>query len=357
PERDIDALDRYWQVLPAIRPLLFESAGRPGYSRLKLPAHEIRAAIPGHAEFAAFNASITALFAQWRNANAPRLCAIKPGDHPKLLIETLSEDLLATFGEARLIDPYDVYQHLMDHWAATMQDDVYLIAHAGWVDAAKPRLIVETKEQKTKEQPDFTVGKQKFKSDLIPAALLIARYFEAEQAAIEALESELSALEQRLDELEEEHGGEGDLLEEVVDEKKGKVSKKTVTARLKEIGGDPDYAHERKALENYDALLDKQADAKSRLKAAQDALEGKIAAKYGKLTEGEIKTLVVDDKWLARLAADVQSELDRASQALTMRIRQLADRYASPLPQVNKEVEALAARVAEHLKKMGGAWN
>ena len=142
-----------------------------------------------------------------------------------------------------------------------MQDDVYLIAQAGWVDAAKPRLIVETKEQKSKEQPDFTVGKQKFKSDLIPAALLIARYFAAEQAAIEALEAEVSALEQQLDELKEEHGGEGGLLEEVVDEK-GKISKKAVMARLKEIGRDAEDAEERKALENYAALLDKQADAK-----------------------------------------------------------------------------------------------
>jgi type I restriction enzyme M protein len=65
----------------------------------------------------------------------------------------------------------------MDYWAETMQDDVYLIVHSGWVEAAKPRIIVDTKEQKSKDAPDFTVGKQKFKSDLIPAALLIAIYF------------------------------------------------------------------------------------------------------------------------------------------------------------------------------------
>jgi type I restriction enzyme M protein len=355
PDRDVDALDRYWQVVPAVRPLLFESAGRAGYSRLRMPAGEIKAAILGHAEFAAFNASVTALFEKWKKANAPRLNAIKPGDHPKALIETLSEELLVVFGKARLIDPYDVYQHFMDYWAATMQDDVYLIAQAGWVDAAKPRLIVVTKEQKSKEQPDFTVGKQKFKSDLILATLLIARYFAAEQAAIEAIETELGALEQQLDELKEEYGGEGGLLEEVVDEK-GKIPKKAVVARLKEIGLDAEDAEERKALENYAALLDKQADAKGRLKAAQDALEAKVAAKYGKLMETEIKPLVVNDKWLAQLAADVHSELDRVSQALIGRIRQLADRYATPLPEVTKEVETLAARVEEHLNKMGTVW-
>jgi len=295
------------------------------------------------------------LFEKWKKANSPRLKAIKPGDKPKALIEMLSEEVLAAFSKASLIDPYDVYQHLMDYWETTMQDDVYLIAQAGWVDAAKPRLIAATKEQKSKEQPDFTVGKQKFRSDLIPAALLIDRYYSAEQVAIEALESEVSALETQLDEFKEEHGGEGGLLEEIVDEK-GKISRKTVSVRLKEIGADAEDAEERKVLEAYAALLDKQADAKDRLKAAQDALETKLAAKYGKLTEIEIKTLVVDEKWLAQLGADVQSELDRVSQALTGRIRQLADRYSKPLPDLTKEVETLTARVEGHLKKMGAVW-
>jgi type I restriction enzyme M protein len=41
---------------------------------------------------------------------------------------------------------------------------------------------------------------------------------------------------------------------------------------------------------------------------------------------------VVDDKWMARLSAAVQGELDRVSQTLTGRIRELAERYATPLP-------------------------
>lgn len=356
PDRDIDALDHYWQVFPNVRPLLFESASRPRYCRLKLPEGEVKAAILDHPEFAAFKASVTELFEKLTKVNVPRLKAIKPGDHPKALIESLSEDLLATFGKVRLIDPYDVYQRLMDYWAATMQDDVYLIVNAGWAEATKPRLIIENKEEQNhKEEPDFTVGKQKFKSDLIPATLLIGRYFPAEQAAIEVLEGKLGALERQLDELKEEQGGEGGLLEEVVevDGDRRKVSPNAVAARLNELVHDAEDAEERKALENYAALLDKQAEAKGRLKTAQEALEAKVAVKYGKLTEAEIKTLVVDDKWLAQLAADVQSELDRVSQALTGRIRQLAKRYAAPLPQLIEDVHALAARVDGHLRKMG----
>ena len=106
----------------------------------------------------------------------------------------------------------------------------------------------------------------------------------------------------------------------------------------------------------YAALIEQEAAAGKKVKEAQKALDAKVAAKYRQLTEAEIKTLVVEDKWLAALAASVQGELDRVSQALTGRIRQLAERYATPLPRLAEEVETLAARVDEHLKKMGFVW-
>jgi type I restriction enzyme M protein len=118
-----------------------------------------------------------------------------------------------------------------------------------------------------------------------------------------------------------------------------------------------DAAEERQSLLAYLSLIEKEAAANKRVKDAQKALDAQVTAKYSKLTPEEIQTLVVDDKWLARLAADVQSELDRVSQALTGRIRQLAERYATPLPMLTGKVATLAARVDEHLKKMGAVWN
>ena len=355
-DHDVDALADYWQVFPSVRKLLFESAGRPGYSRLKQPVTDLKTVIFGHAEFTAFNDSITALFTKWKQTHAPRLKGIAIGDRPKVLIETLSEDLLKTFRKAQLLDAYDVYQHLMNYWTEIMQDDVYMLVSDGWYEAAKPRLIIEDKDKKTKEKPDFTVGKQKFKADLIPALLLIARYFAKEQTTIEKLEAEAAAVTQQLAEMAEEYGGEEGLLAEVKNDK-DKITKAAVTARLKEAKDDAEFADEQKVLEDYIALLEKEIDADSRVKVAQKELEAKVAAKYGKLTENEIKTLVVEDKWFETLAAAVQAGIDRVSQGLTGRIRQLAERYAAPLPEITAEVETLAARADEHLKKMGAVWN
>ena len=127
-------------------------------------------------------------------------------------------------------------------------------------------------------------------------------------------------------------------------------------ARLKEIGADQLYADERAALEAYADLLQQHSSIKAKRTAAQVDLHEKIHAKYPKLTEDEIKTLVVDEKWVAHLSASVQSEIDRISQALTFRIRLLAERYATPLPMLAIEVEALSARVGKHLKMMGAVW-
>ncbi len=125
------------------------TGGRPGYARLKLPLAEVKPAILGHAEFAAFQQKATKGFADWRKATTPRLTGFAKDGHPKALIETIAEELLAAFRQAPLLDAYDVYQHLMDYWAETMQDDAYLIAADGWVKGAQPREIVQVRTRTT----------------------------------------------------------------------------------------------------------------------------------------------------------------------------------------------------------------
>ena len=359
PERDLDALGAYWKVLPSVREVLFESVGRPGYARLKLPIAEVKPAILEHTEFATFLQKATRGFADWRKATTSRLTSFEIDSYPKALIDTIAEELLNAFQHVPLLDAYDVYQHLMDYWAETMQDDCYLIAADGWVKGAQPREIVKVRDKNNKliwpETHDYLKGKRRFKSDLLPAPILVAHYFIAERDGIEELNNQLATLEQQLDELRDENSGEDGLLADVIEGEgdKQKITAKAVKARLKEIGRDSLFAEERTALKAYSELLEQQTDVKARLKSALEDLDKKIDAKYPKLAEIEIKALVADDKWMARLSASIQGELDRVSQTLTGRIRELAERYARPLPELTEEVERLSALVVAHLKKMG----
>jgi type I restriction enzyme M protein len=343
PQRDLDALADYWQVIPGVRSTLFESAGRPGYEQLRLPIAEVKSAILSHPEFTAFNATVTRIFEQWQRDNRPRLTNFGQNGHPKALIETIAEDLLARFKAAPLLDAYDLYQHLMDYWAETMQDDCYLLAADGWV-AQTYRILEEDKKGKVKDKG--------WACDLVPKPLIVARYFAAEQAAIEAKQSELEAIAASLAELEEEQGGEEGYLGALE-----KVNKAEVNARLKELKGDREALEEVAVLKEWLRLNAEEADYKKAIKTAEAALDQRVYEKYPQLTVAEIKTLVVEDKWLAALAVAVQGELERVSQGLTGRVRVLAERYAVPLPRLVEEVEMLSARVAEHLKQMGAVWN
>lgn len=215
PNRDIDGLAAYWQVFPAVRRELFVDADRAGYSQPKIEAAQIKAAIFAHPEFTAFNQQVTQRFADWQAINTPKLKGIQVGDRPKALVETLAESLLDTFRTVPLIDAYDVYQHLLDYWDDAMQDDVWQLVQEGW------QAVLDGKPN----------------TDLIPATLVVARYFSAERQAIEQLDTEREAINRQMEEMDEEHGGEDGLLAEGKNEK-GKLSAKSVKDRLKAIKGD-----------------------------------------------------------------------------------------------------------------------
>ena len=242
----------------------------------------------------------------------------------------------------------------MDYWADSMQDDAYLIATDGWLRGAQPREIVRVKDKNNKltwpEPHDYLKGKRRFKSDLVPASILVAHYYVAERSDLEALDERLAVLEQELDEMRAENGGEDGLLAEVIEGEgnKQKITSRAVKARLKEIGSAPLDADERATLEGYADLLQQQSNVKVKRKAAQEDLDRKLDAKYSRLTEAEVKTLVVEEKWMAHLSTSLQSEIDRVSRTLN-----LAERYIEPLPVLVDKLETLSARVDEHLRTMG----
>lgn len=330
PNRDLDALANYWTVLPSVRNELFESAGREGYSKLKVSADAVKTTIFEHAEFKAFKTTVDTQFAAWRAGVTPKLNAISTDTHPKALIKEISEALLAAFEKVPLLDAYDVYQRLMDYWDETMQDDAYMLVADGW------KAVLDDKPN----------------TDLIPSSLIVARYFAAEQAAIEKLEAERDVATSDVETLVEENSGDESLLDEARTDA-GKLTVKSVKARIKAIKDSADDKDEHDLLVKLLDLMEKEAAADKKVKDAVKALNKKVAEQYGKLKEDEVRVLVVEDKWLAKLVGDFSAELDKVSLSLTGRVRQLAKRYEFPIPSIENDVQAFQHRVLTHLKAMG----
>ncbi len=267
----------------------------------------------------------------------------------------LSEDLLARYAGADLLSRYEIYQLLMDYWAEKMQDDVYLLVQDGWAASNVLRQLVAKKGEKNPETPDLIIDKNKYKSDLIPPKLIVDRYFAREQQQIDQLQADVDAISQELEALIEENSGEEGLLSDAQTDI-GKVTKASVAARLKKLKGDVSDREEQELLKQCLKFFDDEANGKKALRDKQAALDKAVFAQYPKLTEGEIKTLVVDNKWQRTLRSAIASEIERVTQQLANRVKTLEERYAEPLPRLVQEVDELSSKVEEHLKRMGLVW-
>ena len=362
PDCDIDALGDYWTVLPSLRRELFKGNGRQGYSDPKVETQQVKPTILNHNEFNVFQGRVTTNFNAWRDSYEPMLLDIEVGTSPKEILHALSEELLVCFADLPLLNPYDVYQRLMDYWDETMQDDVYLIAADGWLQAAQPRDVIENKNRKITETPDLIIKRRKWKMDLIPPALIVAREFVAEQDVLETLQVEQEDAKCALEDFVEEHTGDEGLLLGAANDK-GNVTMADVKAQLKEITPDlvtpldgEDTDEERNALECCLSLLETKSKTDKAVRDTQLALNTKVLDRYTTLTEAKIKPLVVEDKWLTSIQAAIENEVLRLTQQLAGRVRELEERYAQPLPELDGVVEEFSAKIDKHMRDMGIEW-
>lgn len=353
PDRDLDALQNYWDAFPQLRSQIF-TPNCPGYSDLAIDVNAVQQAIFDAPGFHKLRDEATGIVEDWFATHRDTLASITADTKPNQLIATIGDDLLARFKQLALLDEYDVYEQLMTYWHDTMHDDVYLVMADGWLDAAKPRKTIEDKERKLSEAPDLVVGSgrsaTKYKMDLISPALAVARYFADEQAAINDLTAAAEEATRAVEEYVEEHAVEDGLLADAMED--DKISKALVAARLKAIktGGDPD---EIQALQHAITLYSTESAAKKAVKDAQGDLAFATLKRYGDLTEDDIKTLVLDDKWQATIMHRVSGEVEALTLDLVARIQQLGERYAETVADLETELQNLEAKVAGHLSAMG----
>ena len=224
-----------------------------------------------------------------------------------------------------------------------------------WLEAAKPRKAIEDKDRKLTETPDLVIGSgrtvAKYKMDLIPPTLIVARYFASEQARLDELTAAAEDATRAVEEYIEEHGGEDGLLAEAMDD--DKITKAFAGARLRDAkkeGSDPD---EVKALEHLLKLYDAESTAKKAVKEAQATLDLATLKQYGNLTEDDVKTVVLGDKWHTTVAGRIAREVESLTFDLVARLQELGDRYAETVDALDVALEDLESRVSSHLAAMG----
>ena len=286
---------------------------RKGYVRLNGTVDGITANLDSDPATSDAAAKYEGMCKRWLGYFEENAGKFKVGSNPKTGIKAWASKLLKEARECgSFVDAYDVYEILMNYWAETLQDDCYLISRDGW----KAELLPSAKKNATWES---------YVCELLPAEIVARVKFGEELTSINPLKTHLEEVVQNIAEIDEKLADEES--EEEIDEEGLKTTRKALEYSVKQF--------------------------KKAIKEETEKLTGKIVKYYAGLDEKAIKRHVIGDKWTATLESRFAAELARVKAKIVADVKSLAARYAVTLPDAERAVSDLSAKVAGHLAAMG----
>ena len=341
PNFNIEELNKYWEAFDSVKFDLFEKVDNE-YSRLKIDIDSIKEVVSKSSDFKTYKQSYNNLYKEWTEDNKTKLKNIPLGTKPKIFIDNLGNNVLSKYSTTKLINKYDVYQVLMEYWNETMQDDVYILSEIGYK-------IELQKQITTKNKKEIVT----YYCELVPQELVANRYFKDDVKLIADTENLLSEAQSSKDAIVEEHCVEDGLLDNDSYSKDGKLKKPDVVKYVKTNKDNPDCKEEVEILNEWLKWGEMETAYSKTLVAKKQELYEKVLKKYGELSEDEVKTLVVEDKWLVTLSGRIEQLLTDLTQKLAQRVKEIAVRYEYTVPELEAEQEALKNKVKQHLALMG----
>lgn len=341
PNFNVKELNNYWEAFNSVKLDLFENIDAD-YSRLKTDIDSIKEVVSNSSDFKTYKASYNNLYKEWTNENTTKLKNIPIGTKPKVFINDLGNNILSKYSTTKLINKYDVYQVLMEYWNETMQDDLYILSEIGYK-------IELQKQVTTKNKKEIVT----YYCELVPQELVANRYFKDEVKFIADTENSLSEAQSSKDVIVEEHCVEDGLLDNDSYSKDGKLKKPDVVKYVKANKDNPDCEEEVEILNEWLEWGEMESAYSKTLVTKKQELYEKVLKKYAELSADEIKTLVVEDKWLATLSVRIEQLLTDLTQKLSQRVKEIAVRYEYTVPQLEAEQEELKNKVKQHLALMG----
>ncbi|RKV03625.1 type I restriction-modification system subunit M [Helicobacter pylori] len=345
PKNEIKAYAPYFQVFKELKNTLFKKSDKEGYYALKTECENIKELIIQSLEYQTFHASVLNAFDRLELFET--FNDLKPGFNPKTLIESVCSKVLKEFEKVGILDKYGVYQLFKDYYNEVLQDDWFLISFNGFISAKELRKLTPLKDKNKKanylEEPDFVIQKTYYKSDLIPKHLIKQRFFEKEAKELEELENALNEKEAHFEEFIEEHSSEEGLFYEL------KINESVLKKELKNATDSEDEKTLKTALE----LLEAKNKALKMKNKAYEELELKAFHQYKNLKLGEIKDLIIKDKWLNSLKNALENKILKRINAFTSALNEIISSYSNSLLELDKEVKESESKVLEHLKDLG----
>ena len=351
PTDDVGSLALYWETFPNLQATLFAPL-REGFYSLAVEKGAIRDTIYGERDFSAYADKVEHAFGNWVKKVDGKLRAISGATKPKLLIADIAEEIIADFAPVTLVDKYDAYEVLLSYWNGTMSDDVYLLVQDGFKAVRDIEVFIKTSIKKKKDGTEVKQEKETgWDGKLVPKTLIIEMFFAAEQKAIDDADAVIAAAQAELDEMIE-NAEEDSVIGEVLKDT-GSLDKAGLRKKLKDRELEAD---DKAVLRKLQGLVTRTDEGSKVIKILRAALDKKARDQYARLTDEQMTELLIDRKWYRSLMSGVYALYTAVSHRISERVTELADRYEKTMPQLEKEVDELEAKVKSHLERMGFEW-
>ena len=312
PEYDINTLAKIWRISPSLKQKIFAFTG--GTYRLAVSAEEAEKIFEDDESLRAQKfREASEIFTAWADEAREALLNINGGTSPKILIRGLGDSILIFYAGSLIADSYSVFDCLMNYWNEAMQDDVFVIRADGW-EAGRGISCQRDKKGKI-------TG---FDGELIPREIIEREYFSLELGEIEALTDEIASLNAEIEDLRNESDPDGELSPETQEA----ISRKEDEAR----------------------------ELSRKARRLRKELDDAVMKKYADLSVGEIKRLLFEAKWLARLRRDILGEIESVLNASLSRLMMIAERYGRTLGEIESDAEGSREAVRGALGRMGYRW-
>ena len=340
PAHDVEEVfASLWEACPTLKDVIFHKESN-GYYRLVPSADAISAAVSADVSYQNQNALYAQVIDGWcKEMSGDMKESVKEECEPKALIERWGHMLLdAARANLRLVDPYNVYEILMNYWADAMQDDCYMVSRDGWKVSLR-----ETKKKSTFED---------LECDLLPVSIVVRKFYDKDATEIVAKRAKLDEINAVLESIPEENPEAFDEgLYEMLDKVNEANVKKAIAAQKKgTVEADKATV---KVWSDYMEKCTQKKEISKVVSSLVDGLTAKVRAKYDALAAAEIRSLVINDKWLYEFRGRSEAEIKRVCESISSSVAVLNERYAKPLPTINTEIERLSGEVEGFLKSMG----
>ncbi|WP_305138573.1 type I restriction-modification system subunit M [Dubosiella newyorkensis] len=248
--------------------------------------------------------------------------------------------------EFSLIDRYEAYQILDNHWKVIL-GDLENIQNESERALTKvdPNLVMKKKNGKDVETQEG------WKGHIIPFELVERRYFTEEFKKIEQLEQHIYQIDNEIQEILENLDEEEK--ENLANEEGTQFVTSNLTNRIKELKKDKDDDELLKKLNEANKLLKEQKAIQKEIKTSKENIHAMTKDKLESLSIEEAKALVYE-KWISPLMDQLIQIPQNVMEKLKKQLEQLEDKYSETLNDLDDQIHQTEQELAKMIDDLTG---